>query len=107
MIITYSKGRRGREAFFHSSICPVIHPVQLKVFCDFPILLLLQQSPSSWVRKPQDVDPGAAAEAVSNQSFPMVSCMLLYSYLIGHKQCKHQDFQWPGSSRWIHAECGI
>jgi hypothetical protein len=27
-------------------------------------------------------------------------------YLTGHKQCKHQDFQQPGS-RWIHAECGI
>jgi hypothetical protein len=27
-------------------------------------------------------------------------------YLTGHKQCKHQDFQRPGS-RWIHAECGI
>ncbi len=49
------------------SIRPVIHPVQLKVFYDSPILLLLQQSPpSSWERKPQDVDPGAAAEAVSS-----------------------------------------
>ncbi len=27
-------------------------------------------------------------------------------YLTGHKQCKHQDFQRPGS-QWIHAECGI
>ncbi len=27
-------------------------------------------------------------------------------YLTGHKQCKHQDFQRPGS-RWIHAECDI
>ncbi len=27
-------------------------------------------------------------------------------YLTGHKQCKHQDFQQPGSL-WIHAECGM
>ncbi len=27
-------------------------------------------------------------------------------YLMGHKQCKHQDFQQPGS-QWIHAEGGI
>jgi hypothetical protein len=27
-------------------------------------------------------------------------------YLTGHKQCKHQDFQWP-RSRWIHAKRGI
>jgi hypothetical protein len=25
-------------------------------------------------------------------------------YFTGHKQCKHQHFQWPGS-QWIHAEC--
>ncbi len=75
------------------SIRPVIHPVQLKVFCDSPILLLQQQSPSSWERKPQDVDPGAAAETVSGL-FPWsaVCC-----YLTGRKQCKHQDFQPPGS----------
>jgi hypothetical protein len=48
------------------------------------------------------LDPGVAAEAVSSL-FPWsaVCC-----YLTGHKQCKHQDFQRPGS-RWIHAECGI
>ncbi len=27
-------------------------------------------------------------------------------YLMGHKQCKHQDFQRP-RSRWIHVECDI
>jgi hypothetical protein len=64
---------------------------------------LQQQSPSSSrKRKPQDVDPGAVAEAVPGL-FPWsaVCC-----YLTGHKQCKHQDFQRPGSP-WIHAECGI
>jgi hypothetical protein len=30
------------------------------------MLQLQQQSPSSWERKPQDVDPGAAAEAFSH-----------------------------------------
>ncbi len=27
-------------------------------------------------------------------------------YLTGHTQCKHQDFQQPGSP-WIHTECGM
>jgi hypothetical protein len=25
---------------------------------------------------------------------------------MGHKQCKHQDFQQP-RSQWIHVECGM
>jgi hypothetical protein len=36
-------------------------------------------------------------------SFPWLA---VCCYLTGHKECKHQDFQRPGS-RWIHAECGI
>ncbi len=43
-------------------------------------------------------------------SFPMAYICRLWSaiccYLTGHKQCKHQDFQQPGS-RWINAKCGI
>jgi hypothetical protein len=35
---------------------------------------------------------------------PMDTCGMWYiGYLMGHKQCKHQDFQRPG----VPVECGI
>jgi hypothetical protein len=48
------------------------------------------------------LDPSAATEAV----FGLLSWSTICCYFTGHKQCKHQDFQWPGS-QWIHAKCGI
>ncbi len=36
----------------------------------------------------------------------LFSWLVVCCYLTGHKQCKHQDFQWPWS-QWIHSECGI
>jgi hypothetical protein len=94
--ISYSKRCRGHEAF---SIHPSRHPSSpAEGILWLPILLLQQQSPSSsWERKPGDVDPGVAAEAVFN----LLPWSAVCCYVTGHKQCKHQDFQQP------HAECGI
>jgi hypothetical protein len=45
---------------------------------------------------------------LNNVGYIIVSSLLaaVCCYLTGHKQCKHQDFQRPGS-QWIHAECDI
>jgi hypothetical protein len=54
-------------------------------------------------------NPPSAHVSLSRRGMPgpgLLSWSAVRCYLMGHKQCKHQDFQWPGS-RWIHAECGI
>jgi hypothetical protein len=95
IVLTYSKGRRGRETF--SIHPPVIHP---------------------WMASYREGNPGRnkitpplhMCHCLGKACPALVSGLLPWSavccYLTGDKQCKHQDFQQPGS-RWIHEECGM
>ncbi len=79
------------------SIRPVIHP---------------------WMPSNREENPGKKkispplrmCHCLGKACLALVSCLLPLSavccYLTGHKQCKHQDYQQPGS-RWIHVECGM
>jgi hypothetical protein len=94
--ITYSKGRCGCEAFS-------IHPSVPSSTMDGII-----QGRKPWQKC---ISPPLRMCCYLAKACPApVSGLLPLSavccYLTGHKQCKHQDFQRPGSG-WIHAECFI
>ncbi len=95
--ITYSKGRRGREAFFHPSVPSSIHGwhhTGKKTLAEI-------NTPPPPLRMCRCLGKACPAPVSGLLPWSAVCC-----YLTGHKQCKHQDFQQPGSW-WIHTECGI
>jgi hypothetical protein len=110
--ITYSKGFRDRFSwnFFIHMIYPsirlVIHPWMASYREENPaeinnaplcVCVTVEERHARGGGHPQDFDI-----IISNK--PNISAVCCY--LTGHKQCKHQDFQRPGSP-WIHVECGI
>jgi hypothetical protein len=89
--ITYNKGRRGREAFsIHPSVPSSIHGwhhTGKKTLAEINNLL---STHVSLFRKSM---PGPGLWSLP---WSAVCC-----YLTGHKQCKHQDFQQPGSHEYM------
>ncbi len=95
---------------FHPSICPIIHPWRTPYREEN--LAEINTPPPFWhiCRCLGKAQGFRYQYQQQTQHIFAISGLFPWSavccYLTGHKQCKHQDFHWPGS-QWIHAKCGI